>query len=196
MYMRQDEAEIWKEFRNGSELAFSLIFSKHYSDLYSYGRKIAHDEEVVKDGIQELMITLWSSRERLGEVSSIRHYLLKSLRRSLIRASEKQRRNLLDLRLFSEYQPNITFSTEEAIILEESSQDTDAYLTTLLNNLPKRQKEAVYLKYYSELSFEEVADVMGVNYQSVVNHLHKAFKVLRKSKALSSACAPTGAMDM
>lgn len=187
---------MWKEFRNSSELAFSLIFSKHYSDLNSYGCKITPNEELVKDTIQELMITLWNSRGRLGKVSSIKHYLLKSLRRSLIRNLEKQKKSLLHLRLYSEYQPDITFSPEETIILEESSRDTDAYLTTLLNSLPKRQKEAVYLKYYTELSFEEVADIMGVNYQSVVNHLHKAFKVLRKSKGLSSTYAPTGAMDM
>lgn len=194
--LRQEESEIWRDFKNGSELAFSLIFSKYFSDLYSYGLKIANDKELVKDTIQELMIRLWSRRETLGEVTSIKHYLLKSLRRSLIKALKSQKKRVFDLRLFTDYQPDIAFSAEEAIILEESAQATDTYLTMLLNGLPKRQKEAIYLKYYSELDFEEVADIMGLHYQSVVNHIHKAFKVLRKNKAFSDLYQSRKALEM
>lgn len=183
--MEQNDAEIWKAFKNSSELAFSLIFSKNYPALYSYGYKIGKDEELVKDTIQELMVGLWSSRERLAEVSSIKHYLLKSLRRDLIRTLAQRKKHALRLGLVARLEPDIAFSAEETIILEESSRDADTYLTMLLNSLPKRQKEAIYLKYYSDLEFEEVADIMGLNYQSVINHIHRAFKVLRKNQAFA-----------
>ena len=49
-----------------------------------------------------------------------------------------------------------------------------------LNKLPKRQKEVVYLKYYSGLKTKEISETMKINYQSVVNALHKALKNLKK----------------
>jgi RNA polymerase sigma factor (sigma-70 family) len=53
-------------------------------------------------------------------------------------------------------------------------------IEVLLNKLPKRQKEAIYLKYYSELKTAEIAEIMNINYQSVVNTLHKAIKSLKE----------------
>jgi RNA polymerase sigma factor (sigma-70 family) len=50
----------------------------------------------------------------------------------------------------------------------------------LLNKLPNRQKEAIYLKYYSGLKATEISEIMGINYQSVVNTLHKAIKSLKQ----------------
>jgi RNA polymerase sigma factor (sigma-70 family) len=179
------EPQIWLSFKNSDEVAFSSIFHKYYNDLYKYGLKIINDEDLVKDAIQELLITLWNSREKLADVTYIKYYLLKSLRRSLLRSIEKQKKGFLEMRLFSSNEPDILFSAEESIILEESSKEKDSYMTSLLNSLPKRQKEAIYLKYYCELEFEEVADIMGLNYQSVVNHIHRAFKDLRKNKSFS-----------
>jgi RNA polymerase sigma factor (sigma-70 family) len=180
----QEEAEIWRSFKNSSELAFSLIFTKHYSDLFTYGLKVAGEEELVKDTIQDLMVTLWSSRERLGDVTCIKFYLLKSLRRNILKALQKKK-GWLELTLFLDPEPDIVFSPEEVFMEQEAQLEQDQYFSTLLNDLPKRQKEAVYLKYYANLEFDEVAEVMGLNYQSVVNHIHRAFQVLRKNKAFA-----------
>ncbi len=179
------EPQLWLSFKNSDEIAFSSIFYTYYNDLYKYGLKIINDEDLVKDAIQELLITLWNSREKLADVTYIRYYLLKSLRRSLLRTLEKQKKGFLEMRLFTSHEPDITFSSEEAIILDESTKEKGSYLTNLLNSLPKRQKEAIYLKFYCELEFEEVAQIMGLNYQSVVNHIHRAFKELRQNKSFS-----------
>ena len=57
-------------------------------------------------------------------------------------------------------------------------------IPTLLNKLPKRQKEAIYLKYYSGLKATEIAEIMDINYQSVVNILHKAIKNLKEEVSI------------
>ena len=54
----------------------------------------------------------------------------------------------------------------------------------LLNKLPKRQKEAIYLKYYSGLKATDIAEIMDINYQSVVNILHKAIKNLKEEVSI------------
>ena len=49
-----------------------------------------------------------------------------------------------------------------------------------LNQLPERQKEVVFLKYYGGFNHTEIAEIMRVNKQSVANLLHRAFTALKK----------------
>lgn len=181
-YSEQSDAEIWNDFKKGEELAFSYIYYKFYSDLYHYGYKIARSEAVVEDTIQELFTTIWHNKEQLGHVHSIKFYLLKSLRRSIIRHLEQAKKYSLRAAIFGNNQPDFDFSGEEITILEELSTAKKQYISTLLNTLSKRQKEVIYLKYYENLEFEEIAELMSLNYQSVINHVHKAFKKLRKDQ--------------
>lgn len=75
---------------------------------------------------------------------------------------------------------DIHFTPEELITHQESTTFRNKNLTTLLNKLPKRQREVLYLKYNCNLKTQEIADVMDINYQSVVNNIHKAIKGLRE----------------
>ncbi len=80
-----DDHRIWLKFRNGEEEAFSTIFRTYYSYLYHYGVKMAGgDKDTAKDCIQDMFISLWRTRETLGEVRSIRFYLLKAYRRKVL----------------------------------------------------------------------------------------------------------------
>ncbi len=71
------------------------------------------------------------------------------------------------------------------------TQQTAQNLNRLLNSLPKRQKEVLHLKYYEELIFEEVAQVIHLNYQSVLNHIHRALTNLRRHPDLAKLLGRT-----
>jgi RNA polymerase sigma factor (sigma-70 family) len=51
---------------------------------------------------------------------------------------------------------------------------------TPVNQLPARQKEIIYLRIYKGLSYEEISQVMQLNYQVVRNLLSQALKSFRK----------------
>jgi RNA polymerase sigma factor (sigma-70 family) len=57
-------------------------------------------------------------------------------------------------------------------------------ITALLNELPKRQKEVIYLHYFEEMDYNQIAAVMGINYQSVLNLTQKALQKLRSADLL------------
>jgi len=48
-----------------------------------------------------------------------------------------------------------------------------------LSRLTNRQKEIIYLKYYQNLSYEEVSEIMNINYQVARNLLYQAIKSLK-----------------
>jgi RNA polymerase sigma factor (sigma-70 family) len=55
-----------------------------------------------------------------------------------------------------------------------------SHLNHLINDLPSRQKEALYLRYTQELTVDQIADTLDINYQSANNLLHRALLSLRK----------------
>ena len=71
------------------------------------------------------------------------------------------------------------FSAEELMVEQEFSKIKIKTLAQLLNELSTRQREVIYLKYYSALSTKEISEVMNISYQSVQNTLQKAFTKLR-----------------
>lgn len=178
------DCELWGKFKKGDQEAFSLIFHKYYSYLYNYGNKITSDKDLIKDNIQELFIVLWESRERLGDTQSIKFYLLKSFRRHLIRSFTADTKNKDKYNLPEEYQFEFVFCHEKSLILEQSFREQQLHLLEALNGLSPRQKEVIYLKFYNNLSYQEISETTSLNYQSVRNYIHQAIQVLRKKKSL------------
>ena len=169
-----DEA-LWLLLRQGDEAAFSALMRRYFGPLLNYGRKFTRDGERVKDGIQDLFAELWLYRARLAETTSVRTYLLTSLRRKLARSQPPQQ--------VPDDEDTLAFLADFSVLDRWVEDDAErqqlAQLNRLLNALPPRQKEAIYLKFYQNLSNEEIAAVLEVNYQSASNLIHRALNHLR-----------------
>jgi len=132
---------------------------------------------MVKDLIQELFVKLWERRESIGDVVNVKAYLLVSLRNELIHASKNNR--LSDSTLSEKVEPFI-LAAEDFMIIEEDSKELKLRLVAVLNKLSDRQREVIMLRFYHSLSFEELAEVMEMNTQSVRNLLFRALEHIRK----------------
>jgi len=176
------DLHIWQSLLKGDESSLKKLMELHYKSLFNFGSKYSLDAELVKDCIQELFIGLWDRRTRLSTDVNPRAYLMASLRRSLHRKIQSENR-------FSKYFDNEDASTyfdfelsiEEKIIDNESVYQIAKKISGLVSNLPPRQKEVVYLKFFQNLSRDEIASIMGNNPQTVSNLLQIALKKLRGS---------------
>lgn len=174
---------LWKKFKRGKRSAFSILYRHYYSPLYFYALKTTNDQETAQECVQELFVILWQSRTHLADVTCVKPYLFKSLRGILHRQTASRRRYSSPL---PDEWGTILFSQEDFMIQQEEDAYRQATLTKVLNTLPARQREAVYLKYYEELSYAQIAEVLQINYQSVVNLIYKAFQKLRKQPQLQN----------
>ncbi|MEK6481744.1 sigma-70 family RNA polymerase sigma factor [Catalinimonas sp. 4WD22] len=163
---------LWHSFRQGSMSAFEQIYQSHYHSLYVYGMKIYSNSEMVRDAIQTLFIDLWRRRDHLGDTDHIKFYLFKGLRRVLISLLKNERKKL-DV---DSYQHLVHNSMQHDT---EDLQDQSLHLKNAVNKLSKKQREVIYLRYYENLSCEEVADIMKININTVYNNLSLAIKNLR-----------------
>lgn len=172
------DADIWISFLQGDKSALEQLIHTHYKPLFHYGSKFSDDAELVKDCIQELFIGLWDRRLRLSVAVNPRPYLMASLRRALHRKIQSENR-LLKYKSDSLDYFDFEVSMEQKMIASESLQLVLKKLAEAMANLPGRQKEVIYLKFFQNLSREEIAKIMGNNPQTVSNLLQLALKKLR-----------------
>lgn len=176
-----NEKLLWQLFIEGDVNAFSSLFKTYYSELHNYGIKISSDQMITEDCLQSFFVYLYNSRENLGAINNVKSYLFISFRRALLKFIKKERRYTTYDQIF-ETNEIFGFSTEELAIDQEAAKLKNETLASLLNTLSVRQREVIYLKYYSNLTTNEISEVMDISYQSVLNLLQKAFTKLR-SKA-------------
>ncbi|OXA97132.1 RNA polymerase subunit sigma-24 [Flavobacterium oncorhynchi] len=175
-----DDNTLWNDLKIGDEKSFSLLFERYYSDLVSYGNSLSPYAEKVQDCVQDVFTDIWLYRNSLQGSVVVKAYLLSSVRKRIARLYERDH-------IFRK-----TASTDAVEFLLEFAVDNELldddyatkekviHLNKLLNELPPRQKEALYLRYHQGLNVEQIAEMLDINYQSANNLLHRALLTLRK----------------
>ena len=169
---------LWKKLKEGNKSALEQIYSTYISSLLKYGRKFSKNDQVIEDCIQDLFIELWKNREGIGMTDSIQRYLLVALRRKVIRQLNKSKKWVSDTEP-TELDFEVVIAVDQKLIALELSEERVEQVKAAMENLSKRQKEVIYLKYVSGLDYEDIGEIMGLNYQSVRNLVSNALKKLK-----------------
>ncbi|WP_051219096.1 RNA polymerase sigma factor [Flavobacterium frigidarium] len=174
-----EDTQLWTDLKAGDEKAFSMLFERHYEQLVRYGNSFSNDSDKIQDCVQDVFADIWLYKNNLGETTNVKAYLLSSVRKRISRLQERDR---IFNKITSTDVVNFLFyfSIEHQLINDEITADKVYQLNKLINLLPSRQKEALYLRYNQGLSVEQIAELMDVNYQSANNLLHRAVLNLRK----------------
>jgi RNA polymerase sigma factor (sigma-70 family) len=170
------EQELWYEFKQGNVEAYRKLYERFAPQLYNYGTKFTKDITIVEDAIQDLFYTLWTSRERLSQPPSVKNYLFKSLRTGVYKKLNKN--NLL-----VNGEPSENFSFELAIDETLSQKDhllqIKKQVEQALNSLTSRQREIIYYRFYQNLGFDEIADIMNMQVRATYKLTARALDTLR-----------------
>jgi RNA polymerase sigma factor (sigma-70 family) len=168
--------QFWNGVLAGDTIAFNGLMTEFYAELYKYGYSLCEDAEVVKDSIQNVFLTIWKNRASLKQIDYVKFYLLKSLRREINRLAQKDALLSTYNETFSQTTEQTESDTAEHLVRNEDEQAISKKVQEIMVGLPKRQQEIIYLRYYMELKQEQIAEMIGINRQSVYNLLHDALK--------------------
>ncbi|MEA5137993.1 RNA polymerase sigma factor [Arcicella rigui] len=175
-----DEVTLWNEFRAGDHAAFSSIYHNYVSLLYNYSTSITADRELIKDCLHDLFVELWKNHANLGETTSIRYYLMASIKRKLVRHLEAQQRHFQHQEAYYLENPDYTGSHENRLVAFEEEQCFTDTLSESFKYLTKRQREAISLKFYHNMDTDQISNMMKINPQSVYNLIFGALKILKE----------------
>ncbi|MBM1105759.1 sigma-70 family RNA polymerase sigma factor [Aurantibacter crassamenti] len=176
---KEQDRLLWQEFQAGSEVAYAKIYENNARILYNYGLKLVNDKELIKDCVQDLFVEIWNTKHKLAPVKSIKSYLFKSIRRKIISEIVKKRKLSSVSTLSSFFNLGLSQSVEWNIIEKQRFDWQHQKLNQAMKSLTDRQREAVHLKYYVQLSYSEIAKVMSLSKKGAYKLMARSITVLR-----------------
>lgn len=171
---------LWKRLKAGDGEALDELARLRYRLLFNYATRFTRDRELIKDVIQDLFLELWDKRNGLMSDPYVTIYLIRALRNNLLRKLRLEKRLDID-ESDGKVDPTDGINAESTWICNEVSSGKEKEIRHAIERLPKRQQEAIYLRFYEGLSNEEIATVMELERQTVANFLYRALTRLRDS---------------
>ncbi|HLT79864.1 MAG TPA: sigma-70 family RNA polymerase sigma factor [Cyclobacteriaceae bacterium] len=174
------DSALWSGLKKGDRNAFSMLYQRYVGLLYNYASRICKDRDRIQDCIQDVFVALWKYRKNLAATTSVKYYLYRALRSRIFKTSAASEWNVQDGVRWDDMENLIDLSPEEELMSIESGDERTRRLKKYLHNLSPRQYEAIMLRFYDEFSYEEIAQIMGANPQSVRNLVTRGLLQLRQ----------------
>lgn len=177
--MEQDNntaSSLFAAFQAGDMTAFSQLYDLNINILFNYGCKLTTDKELLRDCIHDIFVKLYTKKDEL-EIENLRSYLFISLKNRL--CDEMRKRMYMSDTAIEELEPVSAYNVEDNYLAEEKQNIEFRMVDHLLNQLSPRQREALTLYYIDEKKYEDICEIMDMNYQSVRNLMHRGLTKLR-----------------
>lgn len=182
----QEDASLIVQIRSGDYDAFTLLYNKYISQLTQYGLKFIPDLPAVEDCLHDVFVWLWANRQKLNIHSSVKSYLFKSVRTTMLHWLQKQDR-LQTLSAGDEqlYRFELQLTPETLFLHNEQHRQIRQQIESVLLTLTAKQKEVIYLRYYEGLNFEDIARNMNLSVKACYKLMGRAIAVLRENMVCS-----------
>jgi len=171
-----DEKIILQRFQQGDRSAFSFIFTYYYSDLVNFAYTFTRDKDTAEEIIQDIFLKLWENRYSLTITSSLKSFLLRSVQNKCIDwirhldIQDRYRNAMMIAPLLMENDTdNYLFYSELREALEQA-----------LNLLPEEFSGTFRMNRFDGLTYQEIADKLGISVRSVEVRISKALQLLRE----------------
>lgn len=177
------DEQLVKNYANGDSYAFDTLLARYQQKIYSYILFLVHDDEVADDLFQETFMKAIVTIRQGRYVESGRFSAwLTRIAHNLVIDKYRQDRNsnvisndASDADLFNDATLS-DITVEMKMITEQSLTDVGR----LLKELPDNQKEVLYMRFYQDLSFKEIADATGVSINTALGRMRYGLINLRK----------------
>ena len=151
---------------------FELLFRNYYSELCSYANTWLKDTDAAEDVVQEVMFRIWVNRASLVITTSVKSYLYRAVRNSSMNV-------LKHVNIREQYKEQRTVDqTEEIDTLEIS--ELQQKIRHAIDLLPIERKKVFIMSRYEGLTYNQIADILGISVKTVENQMGKALKFLRE----------------
>jgi RNA polymerase sigma-70 factor (sigma-E family) len=154
-----------------AELAVIEMYSMHYSSLVRLAAMLVRDTQTAEEVVQDAFIAMHDGWDRLRDAEKALAYM----RQAVVNRSRSVLRHRLVVEKNQQKPPPDMPSAEHGALtlLERSA------VIAALRELPERQREAIVLRYYADLSEAEIAAAMKISRGAVKSHTSRGMAALR-----------------
>ena len=156
-----------------ADAAVTALYAAHYRSLVRLAALLLQDNGGAEEVVQDAFVAMHGAWRRLRDPERALAYLRQSV---VNRSRSTLRRRSVAARHVPAVAPDAASAEHGALAALERQALVDA-----VRALPRRQREAIVLRYYADLSEAEIATAMGVSTGSVKTHTSRGVAALRRA---------------
>jgi RNA polymerase sigma-70 factor (ECF subfamily) len=172
---RRDDSTLLTAIRAGDVSALETLLARYWSPLTMFVARMTGSDEAAEDAVQEAFCRLWERRRSWRGEGSVSGLLFRLARNIAISAHRHVRAE----------ERAASAAGESLSTYHELPEMPDEELRTALDRaiglLPARRREVFLLRVVHDLSYKEIASIMGTSTQTVANQLSHALASLRQA---------------
>jgi len=169
----QEDFELLSQIKAGDKKAFSVIYEKYRAVVYTTAYLVLHDKTDAEDVMQEVFLTLWAQRNKIGIKSTVKFYLSRIAHNMSLNKIEHNsnhaKRNLRYTRM------NVNYEHPYVYVNNNEQRDT---LNNAMKTLPEKSRRSLELVYFEEKSHKEVAELIGLSVNTVKTQVYSSLKLI------------------
>ena len=170
-------------YSNGNSKAFDILLDRYKGMLFAYIRFIIRNRELAEDKFQETFVKAIVTLQKGANSSSGKYgaWLTRIAHNLMIDYFRQERsensisNDETDYDLFNDTRFS-DLTVEDQMVNEQTLLD----VRRLVNQLPDNQREVVFMRYYQDLSFKEIADITGVSINTALGRMRYALINIRR----------------
>jgi len=177
--MEQTELLIVEQLKEGRERAYKFLYDHHYQILCHVAAQYVHDDFLAETIVGDVIFHLWEIRESLEINTSIRSYLMASVKNRCLdylksQYSQKELQGLQDF-------PVLNYIKGDDYPLGRLlEQELEGEIMKAIGRLPEESRRVFQLSRFEEKKYEEIATELNISVNTVKYHIKRALSLLHE----------------
>lgn len=178
--MNEIEQQFINQLKSGNNNAYRRLYKDHYNVLCHVAYRYVQDFDMAENIVEDVIVHLWEKREQLNICISIRSYLLAAVRNHCLNYLEQRERQQESYfsHLSVEELREVTIQIDSHLPLEEA--ELVRLISDAIDRLPEENRQVFLLSRQQEMSYQQIAQRLGISVNTVKYHIKQSLVHLRK----------------
>ena len=159
-------------------ITFTLTYNKYKRQVYNYVLRMVSDQMTCEDIVQNIFTKFFENMRNIKNRESYRYWIFTTARNEIFTHYKKKK--IHTDKFGAADSDELELESGEDILLEYEKAEIRELIMKELDEMPPDQKDPFILKEYGELSYREIASVMGIDEKLVKSRLYKTRQKLIK----------------